>query len=378
MGFFGIVRSNVGDDFEVVECHINLWALAGLFRRRCFYLDVGLRLRARQQGIMTFDVLLPVGVYNKDAQGIRDLYHALFDANVCQLIFGRRVEISNDSATLTYEGSDGEQALRLTQLDVPACTRVEEYSGKTFSYWRLRLNSAIRSEPDTYLRIRFVVQNCGRVWIWKRSGFARNGALVDMRITDLRESNVATEWAPDPDRLVPIQRLNLFTIAPSWLQLRAVSPHYHYMRLFEGRVWERYLKRAFDPRRKEKLIIYQWRNPDGPVGPANPFHAFIDFSREFGLLRLANHFRTAVVVVLVGALAVEALRFYKGYQIRITNHLEAIFSTRVITVSGVITLAVAIFWLLFRYVEKFQKLFKAVRNKFLLFEESYFRKKARE
>jgi hypothetical protein len=67
--------------------------------------------------------------------------------------------------------------------------------------------------------------------------------------------------------------------------------------LFEGRVWEPYLGRAVDFLRTEKLIIYEWRS-NNSVSPTDPFRAFLDLGREFGIIPLGNHFRTGVVVLI--------------------------------------------------------------------------------
>jgi hypothetical protein len=92
MGFFAVVRANPTDDFSIVECHINLWCLAGLLKRRVFFLDVGLRLRAGEKAISTFEMALPFGIYGKEADGFKDLHSLFGDDDVCQLVFGRHVD----------------------------------------------------------------------------------------------------------------------------------------------------------------------------------------------------------------------------------------------------------------------------------------------
>lgn len=380
MSYFAIVRAAPADDFSVIECHLNVWSLAGLFKRRMFCLDVGLRLRAGKTEVFSIDIAVPMGTYGKEAHGLRDLHSQLLDTNIDKLIFGRNVEVVGDRPRLKYESSTlGPTELELIKLDVPNCKRNEEYSGHAFSYWSIHFTSPLRNDPDSYLRMRFKVQNLGRTWIWKKSGLAKNGALMDLRITDLRESYDDTGWTPSADMLVPIESLNLFAIVPSSLQLRAVSPPYYYMRLFEGRVWEKYLNRAVDRRRKEKLVIYQWRSPkDESISPANPFHAFIDLSEEFGLIRLGNHFRTALVILLFIFTASVIARSYSNHVGFLERFIQTLLSGRTITVTAVFAFLGSIVWLLFRNVERFQKVFKDIRNKFLLFEERHFRKRMQD
>ena len=181
MAFFAVVRTNPGDDFTVAECHLNLWSLAGLFRRRRFFLDVGLRLRGGEREVSTIELALPVGIYGKEAHGLEDLYDLMLDTNISQLIFGGHVEIDRERSRLRYESSTlGAREIELATLDLPSCKRNEGYSGENFSYWMLQLNAPLRRQSDTYVRVRFKVQNLGRTWIWKKSGLARNGALLDL------------------------------------------------------------------------------------------------------------------------------------------------------------------------------------------------------
>ena len=148
------------------------------------------------------------------------------------------------------------------------------------------------------------------------------------------------------------------------------------MRLFEGRVWEKYLNRAVDRRRKEKLIIYQWRNKPGvPVSPADPFHAFIDLSQEFGLFRIGNHLRTAFLVVLFVSILATLRLSYPSYARYIEVMVDKILSSRVFTATFIMVFLGGAIWLLFKHVERFRKLLKNFRNWFLAFEERHFRRK---
>jgi hypothetical protein len=372
MGFFAVVRTNPTDDFSVVECHINLWCLAGLLKRRVFFFDVGLRLRAGVRDVSTIEMALPFGIYGKEANGFEDLQPLFRDDAVCQLVFGRQVD--REGQKLRYQSSNsGPTEIQTVDLDIAQCKRLDEYSGHDFSYWSLKLSSNIKRNPDSYIRLRFRVRNAGRTWIWKRSGLAKNGALIDLRVTDIRETTVEESWMAFRDRIASIEMLNFFVIAPSWLQLRSSSPSHHYMRLFEGRIWEKYLRRAVDLRRNEKLVIYQWRNSRGTVSASNPFHAFLDLSQEFGLLRLGNHLRVAFFVTIFLTLLTLIVRSYPSYSNQIQQTINALYSSKFLTITGLTGLLGALVWVLFRYVDKFQKLTKNLRNRFLKFEERIFR-----
>src|SRR2546421_9848880 len=120
MSFFAIVRTDPTNDFEVIECHLNLWSLAGLFRRRRFCLDIGLRLKAGQNQVSNIDIAIPLGIYGKEARGLEDLHSLLLDSNINQLIFGRQVELVGATSKLKYNSSTlGETELELGKLDLP-------------------------------------------------------------------------------------------------------------------------------------------------------------------------------------------------------------------------------------------------------------------
>jgi hypothetical protein len=153
------------------------------------------------------------------------------------------------------------------------------------------------------LRIRFPMRTLGRTWIWMRS---RRGALIDIRVADIREIVVPTEVgakiAAYGEQFVAIENLRVFVIVPAYLLSRATSPTPHYMRLFEGRVWGKYMGgRAVDLWRSEKLMIYQWRSDtriDTKDNATDPFRAFLVLTKESGLLSFPNHLLIATLVVL--------------------------------------------------------------------------------
>ena len=371
MGFFAVVRANPTDDFSIVECHINLWCLAGLLKRRVFFLDVGLRLRAGEKAISTFEMALPFGIYGKEADGFKDLHSLFGDDDVCQLVFGRHVD--RQGQKLKYQSSNlGLTEIQPVDFDLAQCKLVDEYSGQDYSYWSLKLSNSISKDPDSYIRVRFRIRNAGRTWTWKKSGLAKNGALIDLRVADLRETTFEECWMAFRDKIISIGKLNIFVIAPTWLQLRAISPPYHYMRLFEGRIWEKYLRRAVDLRRREKLVIYQWRNNSKAVNASNPFHVFLDLSQEFGLFRLGNHLRTAFLVSIFLTILTLLVLLYPSYSGLIERTKNTLYSFTVLTIVGGL---VALVWKIFKDAEKFQKLTKSLRNRFLKYEARKFKSK---
>lgn len=295
MGFFAVARDPTDHTFEVSQCHLNLWSLAGLFGRRVFLLDIGLRIKAGGDGdVSRFQLAIPFGI---DEKGYEDLYEYFIQLRIAELIFGRPVTVSASRIRIEYF-INGKTSF--DEINVTPISRAEidkKLSGKDSSFWTVNLTKPITSGSESYIRIRFKVRSVGRVWVWKRSFFAKNGALVDLRIADIRGTQQKSEWKGIQDRIIAIKKLNLFLIASNSFQIRSASPELHYMRLFEGRVWEPYLGRAVDLFRTEKLVIYEWRN-NSTISTTDPFRAFIDLGREFGTTSLGNHFRTGFVVLI--------------------------------------------------------------------------------
>lgn len=47
MGYFAVLKNDVKDNFEVEQCHVNIWVLAGMLPARyLLYFDVGVKIKA--------------------------------------------------------------------------------------------------------------------------------------------------------------------------------------------------------------------------------------------------------------------------------------------------------------------------------------------
>jgi len=166
--------------------------------------------------------------------------------------------------------------------------------------------------------------------------------------------------------ILPIKELNLFLIAPGSLQFRAVSPPLHYMRLLEGRVWEPYLGRAADFWRTGKLVICEWRNKDS-VSPMAPFRAFVDLSREFGLMPLSNY----VVSLILVALAILFAYYFEPSVLATSEQVMALFSEYLYQLS--LASVIVIFGYLLRYFGPVKNLLNRTRELFLKLEQWIYR-----
>jgi len=308
MGFFAVVREQ-DQPFEVELCHLNLWSLAGLFRR-AFFWDVGLQLKADDNNKLSkFSLALP---FSTEPGGMKDLSASLKSPEVSELIFGTSVSISGSEIKYTKE--DGIFDLVLGQISETESDREKKRSGTTFSYWNLILAEPIPPGQRRYIRVRFEVYNLGRTWIWKPF---KSGAIIDLRVADLRETISLQPWNDLKSRIIPVADLYLFVIAPSWLQHASSSPSLKYMRLLEGRVWENYLGRKTDFFRLEKMVIYYWRrgsaktlgnaletNTSGKevkTDTVSPFRAFLDLDKT-NVISAAGNLVLTVLAVFFAAL----------------------------------------------------------------------------
>lgn len=310
MGFFAVVRDQ-DQPFEVELCHLNLWSLAGLFRR-AFFWDVGLQLKADDdKPLSKFSLALP---FSTESGGMKDLSDSLKSPGVSELIFGTSVSISGSE--IKYMKGDGTVDLVLGQISEPDSDREKKRSSSTFSYWNLTLAEPIPPGQRRYIRVRFEVYNLGRTWIWKPFN---SGAIIDLRVADLRETISIQPWNDLKSRIIPVADLYLFVVAPSWLQHASSSPALKYMRLLEGRVWENYLGRKTDFFQLEKMVIYYWRKgsvrapgdaseasesrKEAKTDTVSPFRAFLDLDKTNVISAAGNLVLTMIAVFLAVLIA---------------------------------------------------------------------------
>lgn len=159
MAFFAVVSdSETTSDFDVVHCHLNLWVLPGLFGYHALYFDLGLRLRVcNHSELQSLHVALPFETKDRD---IESLHESLQQESVAELIFGTAVETSksSDERTITYAGLK-----TATLLDVQGVVD-KDRSGPDYTSVTLKLNRALDSGRDGYLRVRFRVSRSRRLW----------------------------------------------------------------------------------------------------------------------------------------------------------------------------------------------------------------------
>jgi hypothetical protein len=269
LGFFAVVSEKSSPSFRVAECHLNLWSLGGLFGYRLSCFDVGLLIEGRRGGVQELQLALPFGT-RPDA--MRSLHEQMGDSTVGSLIFARDDVVAGRNLVLNG------RSVPLARVEAQACNREDHPDRRNFSLWSIRLTEKIKRGKQAYLRLRFLVHTPGRLWIWKRALGLRAGAIVDLRVSDEREAQTLAEGEIPTGRILPLERLEAFVIAPAAFQAAAVSPPPRYIRSLEGRVWERYLDRATDVTRTEKFLVYRWKGE--MVTTARPFRGLLQLERH--------------------------------------------------------------------------------------------------
>jgi hypothetical protein len=292
VSFFALLKDGDSSaDLPVIEeCHLNLWSLAAIGPRRTMILDVGIRFKAKTDPVKSLRIAVPF-----QSNSVADLARTVLDTDLAELIFDTEV-LRPSADTIELRNS----RLKVVRIATLRSTRDAAYSNRDFTVWRLPLTAPLAKGEEGYVRVRFYITGTRSVWRWRRAWLIRTGAVVDLRICDIRRTVTVPggeELRPD---ILDIKRVAAFIILPAWLYARSSSPAPYYVRLLEGPVWATYLARAAEIRNTSKLIVYSWRSGssstpvsasadagisaqrhDGAaVSIARPFRIFLDLGRE--------------------------------------------------------------------------------------------------
>jgi hypothetical protein len=296
MGFLGVMQDPHGAAFCVPELNVNLWLLPGLLGRRVVYLDIGIHLQAPSEAALTsFVLLLPGGTDDKP----EDLADRLIDLKVARLIFDEQVDIDFKEGKLCFTEGKNVEVLPISTTET---TKDEHKSDSNFSYWHIQLARPVRE--TAYVRLRFRIRTRGRMLLIRGFGMFASRILVDIRVSDLRESVTVPDEGIYQRSLIPIEKLTCHIVLPTRFRAPVVGASTLLLppRILEGTVWEGYLGRATYLLRQGKLTVYPWHH-DEQITLNHPFRAFIDVNRDSPLL-LPHQFLLAVVAVACAELIV--------------------------------------------------------------------------
>jgi hypothetical protein len=347
------------------RCHINLWSLTSVIPgRRLFYFDVGLELIAGTEPVTSFEMLLPFQVEEGRWKGrastdiaAQDLYDTMSTRPAAELVFGGPVRLEDDHGVTTLGIGDYASPLRLARLNAGGIRRVESADQREdSSHYTVPLEMPVPAGEARYIRMRWRVFGAGPLWTWKR---ATGGALFDFRVYDVRESRFAESERPLRARMIPIDEINVFLIAPAKYQVATTSPQWKYLRVLEADAWRHYLRGAAYLWLRGAMVVYHWRHknetneatptaPKHTVNPDNPFRVFADLSAPSARSWWHEVTRLALAVAVLAAV----VRISSGgYDVR---HLPW---TTILSFFGLATVLAAISW--------FERLQKLIARRFL-------------
>ena len=286
MGLFAVLSVDPGPTFAIEQCHINLWRIPGL-GRHIYLWDVGLELNVEKGDLSSVRLALP---FDTNLSQTYDLTSAIRNQEAASLIFGESKicdqEIQTRIRTKARTGwwpfgapqKTEPHKFQLQTTNAGATAVSVGYASDQVTVCDVPLNQPIHAGEVRYLRIRFTIRNPRRVWTWRGNPTARKGALVDIRVNDVRETVSAGLQQLMGGHVLPIPSLYVFVIAPWDLRQVLEHPTFRYVRILEGRAWERYLRWSTGIIRPAKLVIYSWGRDD--VTTATPFVGFLRFTAD--------------------------------------------------------------------------------------------------
>jgi hypothetical protein len=267
VAFFGVLADRSPNDIKLSRLDINIWCVPRFGGRYRFVCDVGLDLTPENGPLNGLTVALPFR-----SSELTDLGGLVADKEVAGLIFGEPVTLSAGFPEVVTARSE---SLRVVHLDTDdgGTKLLRNHSNSMFSMWQLRFSEPIQVGVRAYARFRVPIGSLGRFWVWRSSARSGRTAVVDVRVSDLREA-AATGRAYDyARRLVRIERLNCLIIVPITFERLLCSPDPHYVRLLEAGVWKRYLPVVG---RREKFLVHFWKK--GPIAPDSEFRGLLGFA----------------------------------------------------------------------------------------------------
>ena len=277
--------------------HANIWVFPGLFPGRyLLYFDVGVEIRMpphrrfhrRDDPIDSFWLLLPFRVedgFRIDTfQKCEDMAQKMTNQETAELIFGGPVALNSGLGGLLEVEPSTADPMRIGHINTWKTKPVSDFIQHTdSSLYEIFPLKAVQPGESVYFRMRFRVFELPPIWTPKHY---LGGAIVDFRMSDVRESRHVDHEAWLRGRIVKMHRTDVFLMAPEAYQLANRSPEPKYMRVLEPHAWRQYNDGADYRRTQSRYLVYSWRNglnsagEADPVSQDRPFRVFADFNRS--------------------------------------------------------------------------------------------------
>lgn len=302
MPYFSLLPSSRLDDgdYDVQQCHINVWSLPGFFGHRPMLIDIGLLLEsAGSPTVKAVEMVVPARVVKQ-----LDLSHEVSDSKNARLIFGRHFLRAGPNG-LELEGLGLVPVVGVKRIEQRSkLERLTDESDRELTALRVELGTMPDRGP-AYVRVRFVIDGTAGMWRWHRVLLRRSGAIIDFRVHDPREGGFErTSRAQLEGRDKPIPRLDAFFMLPERFQLTGQNPDLTYTRTLEGVRWKDYLRRSPSGLiRRESILVHRWRRHESEDGPGvhddRPFRGYLQFQRVPNLRPISDTLLTAAVTALL-------------------------------------------------------------------------------
>lgn len=359
MGYFAVLAAAgtpKTDLPHVARCHLNLWALPGMFPgRRLLYLDVGVEIAAGASAVDAIQLLLPFrlepGTWPDSSEVLQDLFDAVTDQTSAELIFGGPVKMTRCQDTYRLQVGDYAEEMRVSRVKPTAAKLVEDHAVRQdSSLVEVVLQDPVTPGKRAYFRVRLRVFGAPPLW---RSTRVSGSAEVDFRICDVRESKFVDTERHLRERILDIDEANIFLMAPSKLIAEARSPELKYLRTLETGAWKRYLVGTAHRGSGGGLLVYYWQHKrvpqdendptsrsKSPINADNPFRVLLSLQRPASRV----WWLTVLQVVLGVLLATVLIRLVEDVDLGSMRPEHLDFSTVVQFLLGTTLLAVIAFF----------------------------------
>lgn len=277
MGFFAVVHPHPHKKhFEVERCHLNLFALRRWTGNYTYLWDIGILFKEEAEAPTEVDVQLALP-FGTAGDSFEDLSPKMRDQSLATQVFGERVAVNENEITVPSYGD----SFVLAAVSPDQAKPLEKLCDPRRSLWEIKIS--LVPKKRTYVRVRFKVVVPSQLWQWQPNSFIRDGALIDLRVADVRGA-ATNDWLALSERIAPIPYLNAFVVVPVYLRLLVAFPIVKYARLIEPSVWQRYL----DWHVSDRFVIYHWKyHEKSGISQERPFHAYLDLRAGSRLIRFS-------------------------------------------------------------------------------------------
>ncbi len=278
-----LVTSEQGAALVIRDFHVNLWFLD----YDSIYLELGLLLETDKQALGAGEIVLRLlSPFDCHPDSLENLHDTMLKIETLHLLFNDEV---GNFHPLTYAADNRAFYVDFRSGRSFLLLKPEISSGSMHNVFEFRLTSTgIRHDEldrslegkevlRCYIRFRYKVAVKSTDNIYFERGVMRSDILYDFRFNDLRVFE--NEYTGVYDKMVRIQDIYVFVIHPYKYRISLnASTKMRYIRLLESGAWGGYLPPLTG--RKDKFLIYYWRENRSPKDSDSSFNLLVSFDAE--------------------------------------------------------------------------------------------------